>query len=850
LENDVPFRRRSGKLETRLLSKVLLEDRRGATLVSLVRELGEKRFVRETAINSLVRPVEFLAQAPLVGAIQGRTQEMKTVLESLDRTPLVSVTGIAGIGKTTLAANVCERLRGARPLLWRRIQSWDSATRIVRSVAEFLRALDRTDLYHFMAAPGRKELGDLEELIASDLAGTRAVLVFDDVHVATKEAITFFSLLFAVLKELEGVSALTLSREVPTFFSRRDVEIERTVVEVPLRGLDRHSSRTILAEMGIHDRLASRFVEISGGNPLFLKLLARAGGEADDLGSAVMRSYIIEQIEPALSEEQLRVMELASLFTTPVPPDALRMEQNPRSRAVFALHRKGLIDRFVNGRYLLHDFLRDHFRDEMPQGRREFLTDAAVGWLEKESMSMMERGDWGMAIPLVENAAHIDHRSSRRAAHWHYLGHAESAIGAVPEALQAFQMALALAPDGVIGAELHDHIAGCLDSLGEWDQAEGEIRAGFALLPREPSRAEVQLLMTRAMINFHSRHEYDQVLKDLDRAQKLMSAVPTGDYLLAQLLFFQGAILMTLGRPSEAIPVLEEAATVSVKAKDNWRLCWVCATLAVCHLELGRGEEAQRALGKGGLIAATIGDAAPYNAWFVCKAWYLAHVEGNLEEAEEAFNDSYRRAKKSYDPVRVVWHYRHFSDLQRRQGRLREAIESLSYFLKVSREIINDDRRFENLCLLTRLLVELGDLDTATSHLREAERIADTGAGLQMYHLEWGRAAIQACRGELDQADACFRRALDSPSRVVTRAHMEETLATPAHKGELLLDYARFLLSRGDPATAKRILVQATQILDNHCLGPLSEAARVLLRPLNADSSKPQETRAGRPPTD
>lgn len=839
LDNEVPFRRRSGKLETRPLSKVLMEDRRGATLLSLVRELEGKRFIRETVIDSTVRPVEFLAQAPPRGAIQGRTQEMKKILEAVERTPLVSVTGFAGIGKTTLAANVCERLRGSRPLFWRRIQSWDSASRIVRNVAEFLRALDRTDLYHFMTAPGRKELGALEELIASDLVGTRAVLVFDDVHVASKDAIAFFCLLFAVLKELEGVSAVTLSREVPSFFSRRDVEIERTVAEVPLRGLDHRSSRAILAEMGIHDGSASRFVEISGGNPLFLKLLARAGGEAEDLGSAVMRDYIMEQIEPALSEEQLSVLELASFYAMPVPARALQTEGHPHSRAVLVLHRKGLIDRLVSGRYLLHDFLRDHFRDRIPPSRRESLADASVGWLEKESMSLMERGDWAAAIPLLENAARIDHRPLCRASHWHQLGHAESAVGDVPEAMQAFRAALALAPGGALGAELHDHVASCLDSLGEWDQANAEVRRGFELLPTEPCPAEVHLLMTRAMINFHSRRDYDQVLIDLDRAQWLIKTVAVSEWLRIQLLFFRGAVLLTVGRPSEAIPILDEAAVASARAKDLWPPCWIYADLAICYLELGRCGEARAALNKGGLASATVGDSGPYNPWFLVNGWYLAHVEGRLAEAETAFSEAYRRAKKSYDPVRVVWQYKHLADLYRSQGRLREAIESLRYFLTVSRGIINEDRRFEATCLLVRLLLDAGDPDAATDHLREAERIADKEPDLQIYHLEWGRAAIWACRGDSNQADACFRKALDSPITVVTRAHIEETLATPTHKGELLLDYARFLVSRGDRARGKRILAQAIQELDEHCLTPLSKVGRELLQTLDAKDTEP-----------
>ena len=132
--------------------------------------------------------VDFSHEAPPVERFFGREEELRRILDDLNATPIVVVTGVAGIGKSALGAMVCNGLRGKRSLFWRRIRTWDTAMDLAMRLAGFLRAQGRTVLYGYLSASGPKELGRIEELLLADLAQARSVLVFDDVHTANDDA--------------------------------------------------------------------------------------------------------------------------------------------------------------------------------------------------------------------------------------------------------------------------------------------------------------------------------------------------------------------------------------------------------------------------------------------------------------------------------------------------------------------------------------------------------------------------------------------------------------------------------------------------------------------------------------
>ncbi len=279
LEETVPFKRRDGRRERVPLRVVYHDLRRKASLLSLVQELTSVGFISDP-IETESSVVDLSQEAPTVGRFRGRESEMAAILDALEETPLVVIQGMAGLGKTALGSEICERLRGKRSLFWRRIRSWDTAFDLASRVGVFLEALGRTSLHSYLSGSTQQSLSQVEERLAADLAGLRTIMVFDDVHVASEDAKSLLALLHNALREVGGSSVLLLSRTTPGFYSRRAVELEGGVFETSLPPLDRASGEALLGDAGVPPDQRGRLFELSGGNPLFMRLIADRGAPA------------------------------------------------------------------------------------------------------------------------------------------------------------------------------------------------------------------------------------------------------------------------------------------------------------------------------------------------------------------------------------------------------------------------------------------------------------------------------------------------------------------------------------------------------------------------------------------
>lgn len=246
-------------------------------MLELLHELETTGQISEAVDVSVAGVVDYTSEAPAVERVHGREGELRDVLQSVGRSSLIVVTGMAGMGKTTLGAKVCDELRGQRSLFWRRIRQWDSSASLAERLAAFLEQLGRTALSSYLKTSKAMDLARVEEILLHQLVGLEVLLVFDDVHDAPEDSVSFLSLLFEVLSQAKESSALLLSRTTPGFYSRRAVTMEAKVVEAPLQALDSSSGRAILADAGVPEAQQGELYGLSGGSPLFLKLLARAG---------------------------------------------------------------------------------------------------------------------------------------------------------------------------------------------------------------------------------------------------------------------------------------------------------------------------------------------------------------------------------------------------------------------------------------------------------------------------------------------------------------------------------------------------------------------------------------------
>ncbi|MFQ5837886.1 MAG: tetratricopeptide repeat protein [Thermoplasmata archaeon] len=825
LKEQIPFRTRSGDLQEVPLSQAYQELRRGSSLLELLGELGSLGYVSDVTEAVGEELVDLTQEAPKVDTFYGREEELERALQAFDQAPFVVVTGMAGVGKTTLGSKICDILRGQRSLFWRQVRSWDTAMDLALRLAAFLKSLGRTGLHSSLTGPGPKELSRIEEVLAADLAGIDSLLILDDVHSASEDAQAFLSILLRVLKIQKGTSALLLSRRVPEFYSRREVVVEDSVVEIPLKGLDLESSQSLLAEAGIAETLLGAVLKAAGGNPLFLKLLASTGPEgAPEESLRTLETYISEEIEPSLEQGERRCLEAASFYQLPVPSEGLLLERGVRRRTLVGLQRKGLLDRVDPDRFILHSSLQTYFQEGLSLERREALVPKVVSWLRKEARALADGGNPHEAIMHLGNAVTVEVDPVRETSSLERLAELRCYVGDYPGAIEAYRSALMKTTDVVVRARLSREIGRCFISQGDLEQAEREIQAGLESLPAEPSLEAGWLLHWRATAAYE-RQDYGKALEDIERVRSWMARLPPDPNLSGWLANLWGLIyLEDPNRMDAALAhrAFQEAIEVWKASGEKANLCLAYNNLGLAAVEMGRFEQALSHLDESAAIAEELGNLPVRAAAHFSKARVLSMCLGDHDAAEALYHETYRLSKETNRRSMMIWHFWHFADLYRHQGRIEEARESLDYFLEASGDMLNAESRIAYLSLMVRLCILSDDPDSAKAYLDEAEILSRQASSDYASHsIEWAKGSLCSYQGNLGEAEASFLRALN--------------ISVSVDRGEFLLDYGRFLASSGDRPRAKDILTQACKELSK-ISRPLERAARDALGSLESAS--------------
>ncbi len=825
LKTTAPFKAESGELEEIALTTIYHERRNGSTLIELLEELRSVGYVREGRSESPpAKTVDLSEDAPGVGAFYGREEELTEVLQSIRETPLVVVTGIAGIGKSTLGSKVCDELRGKRSLFWSRIRPWTGSIDLARDLGRFLRACGRIRLDSYMAQSTTKDMGRIESALAIDLAGLPGVLVFDDVHAASQETMNFLSMLHSVLQRQPGCSALLLTREQPPFYSRRDVEMEETVREVSIGALDERSSEAILREGGIRGGRARNLSKLSGGSPLFLRILSRARTQEEvRKGLETLEDYIAEEIEPTLDDEERGVMQAASLYEVPVPAAALLLEARSGTGVLLSLYRKGLLDKVGTERFSLHDAVRSYFLADLHPDWKRPLAEEAASWLLDESEQSALKGNMRIAMSQIENAAAIDTSNTLKMKILERLGDVRIRIGDAVGAESAFRRALEKAQDPGKVALFHVQIASALETQGKYDEELEEVDRGLSLLPASPSREGAWLLYMKAEA-VRWKGDYDSASAGYAKVWEWLKDFPEESTLRATIASWMGVATLydpTLRDPVAAKKLFNtaiEAAQTGVHRKmlaKEIPLAQGHLFIAFPCLQMGEIEEALDHIEKARVLFEEAGLLTGRLWTLSLRGWCLSECLGQTEEAAHLYVEAHRIAREISNDLRELWLYRSFADLYRSQGRDLEAKESQEHFLSTCSDLVWGDNRVEALVLMVRLCVLSGDLDVAQTYLEEAEALATEPSSTARFYLGWARAALHAERGAKKDARKAYAEALDIGSMYTRPVIFAEFLATLGNKGEFLLDYGLFLSSIGESSHAKHILREAKDEFSN-----------------------------------
>lgn len=534
----------------------------------------------------------------------------------------VTLSGLAGMGKTTLAAHYAREQASTRPVFWLTLTLGLTASveALIRSLALFLVTLGQTQVKPLLAittddAPPIP-LDQQVALIGAALNQQPALLCFDDLHLVRED-----TAVLALLRHL-----LTTTRASLLLVSREDVPLPG-LMSINLAGLERDEGLALVERLAPHtptadDRVhpyTERLLDRTAGNPMLLKL---AIGQIHDALTAPAQfidhletqpqvaAYVLETVLHDLSPAATLLTELLAVFRQPVNlydeswPELL--QETPATQeqiaAIAELQRRHLIDHPAQA--ALHPLVRDHVYATLSAGgkHKRRLHHLAAKWSEFVAHDVLE-------------AAH----------HYTRAGQLAQAVEALTDQVEP-----------LLNQGQAFNAAALVDEM--LAQAQRRAKPSLSQPADGPHDLIRQLLTIRGDLLVHTLRTAEA--EENYRQALLLTTQPE---VWANIVHRLAGYLLQHGQGREAARMCQEAA--ALVPNHTWLLAQLAAIESAAHVSVGACEEAERVANQALALASQLLPVMPQLAEGV-----RARAYGTLGEAQryqsrpEAALDSWQHA--------------------------------------------------------------------------------------------------------------------------------------------------------------------------------------------------------------
>lgn len=507
----------------------------------------------------------------------GRDSELTYFQTMLDRSGLAVISGMAGMGKTTLAAVIARRLAAPERTFWHVFHEGEGVESVIWRLAGFLASRGQDELWRLLQntrlTNGRPPPPEsLFDYLTQLLRGRDYLLCFDDFQHVDEDPL--LHQMVEQLRLLLGGGELRMiitTRRMPEF-------VQRVVAFEPLLGMSLDDTRRLLEAQSIS--LPTEWVEqlftYTGGNTQLLSLaidiLRDTGGAAALLDRLIdadnIERYLLDEVDGRLTRDERQVMgAVAVLGGYPAGRNALEAVLDGRStrRILRDLADRSLltVSRVDEERlYSQHAIVRDFYYSSLGRAQRREMHLRAGQFYRGEGLDILlaaRHYALGGSFAEAADLATTDVRALINRGQTQQLGHLLA--GFEPGQVDALRWAAVKNAEGQIFLY-----------LGESQPARDAFQAALTALDALPPSGETRRAAARACLGMGellTQQAPEEALGWLERGLSLATGLDAEQE--AALTLQSGELFMFTGRFDEAREALERGLAGLPPGPNQWR---------------------------------------------------------------------------------------------------------------------------------------------------------------------------------------------------------------------------------------------------------------------------------------
>lgn len=356
------------------------------TVIEILNILENNKLELTKLIQKTSGNIDWASERPEIKHFYGRKKEIKTVDDFINskKTKVLSIRGVAGIGKTTLITKALEKHKHKYNVFWHRFHEFSTAESMLRYLNDFLSTMRKNKLRIYLMSNKNIEKIDALMILEEEMKKINAIMVFDDIHKIKDELSVFLNEFLQILKRINDVKVILSGRQIPRIYDEKDV-LDAIVKEITLEGMDKKSSRQLLNEKGIKTG-TEKIYSATKGHPLILELVKNEKTVSEDA-----YSFLKNEVYNKLFVDEKEILNLCSVFRYPFK-NKLFTENNIKLDIVDDLVDKSLMQR-SGDIYDEHDLIKEFMYKRLNKREKIRYHRTAGKYYEKETgdMALLEK---------------------------------------------------------------------------------------------------------------------------------------------------------------------------------------------------------------------------------------------------------------------------------------------------------------------------------------------------------------------------------------------------------------------------------------------------------------------------